>query len=125
MAIEVSNTVAPELVWIGSTHWPSDADISISRIKWTKEKGKAYSFVFRNEAPEKLGESLQIAINKNRVFFKASKEGYKAHTRENAKTQNAYMTVKETEQTKALMDFIGDYELKLDPYWEIYYIEKE
>ena len=125
MAIEVSNNVAPELVWIGSTHGTSDADVSISRVKWNKEKGKAYSFVFRNEAPEKLGESLQIAINKNRVFFKASKEGYKARIRENAKAQNAYMTVKETEQTKALIDFIGDYELKLDPYWEIYYIEKE
>lgn len=127
MAMEAGNMLEGQLNWVGSsiTKRSSRADVSISRVKWNKEKGKAFSFVFRNDAPNKLGSSLQIAVNKNRVFFRSSPGGVNTHTKSNSKAANTYMTIKESEPIKALVDFIGDYELKLDPYWDLYYIEKE
>lgn len=115
--------------WIGASCYTRSAeDVSINKVFWdSKQKIKAYSFIFRNGVQNKLGEYIQIAVYKNRVMIRpvAEREGMKLQLKANSKTPNCYSKLRCDENTKELDNFIGDYELKYDPFYEIYYIEKE
>lgn len=86
-----------------------------------------YGFTIRNEAIKALGTNVDIAIFRNRVLFRVCKEseGYRLYRPKNAKCPNMYFTVSKNSVSAELEDFIGDYELKYDPFYELYYIEKE
>lgn len=127
--------------WIGNTYakpLKSDADVTINKVKWTGAKNpdgkeKAYSFIFRNKVWEKMGNNLMIAIDKNRVMFREATNdivgmrlngksvGDKSHKNSDG---SRYGRLKATEETKELDNFIGDYDLKFNDFFGIYYIEK-
>lgn len=115
--------------WIGSSKYTrSNLDVSINKVFWdTKQKIKAYSLIFRNTAPQQIGNNFQIAIYKNRVMIRPVEEGQgvKLQMKSNSKTPNGYAKLRCDEDTKELDKFIGDYELKYDTFYELYYIEKE
>lgn len=123
---------SPNFHWIGgcTSRNTSDKDISIGYIHWDKKHSEvmSFSFVFRGEKiKEAIGEWVQIAVYKNRIMFRKAKagSGYHALVKANSPSQNAYFRIKETNETMALKRFIGDYDLKYDDFYELYYIEKE
>lgn len=105
----------------------SNCDVSISRVIWDSAKKRyAYGFTFRNNIHDKLGNQIQIAVYKNRVLFRpCGPDDMKISLNPNNKTKHFYCKLKEDDMTKVLLDFIGDYDLKYDEFYEIYYIEKE
>lgn len=54
---EILNTT---FVWHGSQRRKAtNDDVTINRVFWDKEKHEyGFSFVFRNEAPEKIGDTF-------------------------------------------------------------------
>ena len=106
-------------------------DITINRCTpktpEAKNKGIRYNLTCRNKVPEILGEWVDIAIYKNRVFFRPSTQqdgGYKMYSHNSTTKTNPFLQILETENTKGLMEFVGDYDLKYDELYELYYIEK-
>lgn len=117
--------------WIGKsvTRNNSRNDISINLIKVGTVKGKAYhgfSFVFRNKSWEKFGEFIEIAAYKNRVLFRTSPNGLRLSNKAGCKTENHYCKINSCDDKvmATFKEFIGDYELKYDSFYELYYIEK-
>lgn len=120
-------------LWIGneSVRRSSVSDVSINRIKGGKSKANGneyrFSFTFRNDCSKKLGDKgdkIEIAIFKNRIMFRQSENGMTLSGKSN-KTSNRYMHFPITSLTEELTSFIGDYELKYDDFYEVYYVEKE
>lgn len=105
----------------------SDADVSINCITYEKKPFSGISFTFRNEVAGFFGDRIQFAIYKNRVMFRPSVEGEGiALCTVNKKSPNRYFKMKLTKDIEELKSkFIGDYELKYDSFYEVYYIEKE
>lgn len=130
MNAERERVLDEQFMWIGSASKQSRSasDVTISKIFWdTAKKTKAYSFVFRNNTAERIGEYIKIAIYKNRVLIRPASVGDSIHIsiKSNCNTKNSYGKIKCEPNTQELDYFIGDYELKYDPFYEIYYIEKE
>ena len=104
----------------------SYSDVSINLINNTKNKAHphSFSFTFRNKADVALGAYIDVAVFKNRIYFRTTddKSGYKM-TR--GGSVNGYIRIIESESTKALREFIGDYDLTWDDIHEFYYIEKK
>lgn len=110
-----------------------NCDISISR--WNKspketpaeKKVYRYGITVRNEAIKALGDYVDVSVYKNRVFFKpcAEGEGYKTSVSSKSGCPNRYFSIGRTAYTYELEDFIGDYELKYDRFYELYYVEKD
>lgn len=114
--------------WIGRQDYSkriSSSDISISRVWWDKPKKiKGYSFVFRNETSSKLGDHFEFAIDENVIIFRPAKDGIAMTQRESSSASNRYAKVKETEDTVKLLEFIGDYDLKYNQLFGLFYIER-
>ena len=112
--------------WISqTTKQISKSDVSINLVFWDKQnsKDKAFHIVFRNKATA-IGDYVQIAVSKNRLLIRpVSTPGLKLWRRK--ENPNRYLKIKETEETEGLREFIGDYELMFDPFYEIYYIERK
>lgn len=101
-------------------------DVAISLIKVGKND-KAHdgiSIVFRNGVEEKVGDNLEIAIYKNRVLFRQTDTPAMAMLK-NRDTNNRYGRITGGAIVQKLKAFIGDYTLKHDEFYELYYIEKE
>lgn len=126
--------------WLSSqntstTRIRSQSDITITEVGPCSHSGKSnrYNITLRNEVPDKLGTYVDLALFKNRIFFRPSSaeaNGYKMYNRNhtngsgNEVKGNPFIQVTKTESTKALSDFVGHYELKYDEFYELYYIEK-
>ena len=92
-------------------------DVSISLVK-----GGANSIVLRNGKKNLFEDkAISYAIFKNRVMFRSDKDGYAISG--NNKSPNGYVKIHKGDEE--LRDFIGDYDLKYDDFYELYYIEKE
>lgn len=127
---------ADRMNWMGRTgvkgSYKSSADISISIVytsladKMNGVKPKV-AFTFRNKSRHVVSETdyVMIAVVKNRVFFKGSTAnegfliGHQANTQD-----NGYLRISQADFVSRLSPFIGDYELKYDKFYELYYIEK-
>ena len=110
----------------------SSADISISIVYTTmadKMNGvkPKVAFTFRNKSRHAVSETdyVMIAVVKNRVFFKTSDQnnGFLIGNQSNTK-QHGYLRITQAEYVSRLAPFVGDYELKYDKFYELYYIEK-
>ncbi len=100
---------------VKSTNVGACDDVSITVIK-----GGAISIVFRNGKKELFDGAISYAVFKNRVMFRKDKRGYAISS--NNKSENGYVKIGKGDEE--MWDFIGDYELKYDEFYEIYYIEK-
>lgn len=117
-----------KFTWIGANaknYHRSNDDVSIGVIKNGRDPQGAISFTFRNGCWNNFGKRVEIAIYKNRVMFRTSEKGASLNTRSINNSVNRYMKLKVDESTEALKDFRGDYELKYDAFYELFYVEKE
>lgn len=114
--------------WIsscGKNYRKSKSDVSINCIKSGDSKYGAVSFTFRNDVWQFFGERVEFAIYKNRILFRnaAPGEGL-AFSSGSIKCPNKYIKIRITDNIQIIKDkFIGDYELKYDSFYELYYIE--
>lgn len=104
-------------------------DISVNKIK------DGYNFIFRNECYKKLANNgafdrIEFAVfDENTIVFRSAKHGFKLSglgTRANPSFQ--YVPGKrnpDEELIEALKNMVGDYELKYEPHFKLYYISKE
>jgi len=124
-----------KFTWLGSTQPQknfSSKDVSINLINLgsrTKSADATYGFsiIFRNNVWEKFGQRVELAPFKNRIMFRTSDRGIYMSKKSDNKSANRYAKyapMNEIEM-KTLKDFIGDYELKYDSFYELYYIENE
>lgn len=114
--------------WIsknGKNYHVAKSDISINSITYNHTPNAGLSFTFRNDVWQLFGESVEFAIYKNRIMFRTAKKGSGiCFTVASSKCPNKYFKLKVDETTKIIRDkFIGDYELKYDSFYELYYIE--
>lgn len=91
-------------------------DVSISIVK-----DGAVSIVLRNGKKKLFDGAISYAIFKNRVMLRPDKRGYAISG--NNKSENGYVKIHKGDEE--LRNFIGDYDLKYDDFYELYYIEKE
>lgn len=91
-------------------------DVSITVVK-----DGAISIVLRNGKKKLFDGAISYAVFKNRVMFRKDKRGYAISG--NNKSENGYVKIGKGDDE--LQDFIGDYELKYDDFYELFYIEKE
>lgn len=116
--------------WItksGKNYHRAQSDISINCITYNGKPFNGISFSFRNEVWQFFGERVEFAIYKNRILFRSASNGEgMSFTTGSQKCTNKYFKVKIDENTQILKDkFIGDYELKYDSFYELYYIEAD
>jgi len=129
--VDVKRAQDEKFSWINkgskNYHHRANSDISINCVK---NNGKAFSgisFTFRNDVWQFFGENIEFAIYKNRIMFRTAENncGMKLFSG-SSKSDNKYFKVRVNEDTQIIKDkFIGDYELKYDEFYELYYIEKE
>ena len=111
--------------WIGkSAHGRNpkgSKDVYISLCKRGPQNGdkRNISFTFRNNIDEIFEEHVMIAPHKNRIYFKNDANGYKISKATKSPTLKIGIHI------DLLKDFIGEYDLLFDEYWELYYIEKK
>lgn len=116
--------------WIsksGKSYHRAKSDISINCITYDKKPYAGISFTFRNDVWQFFGERIEFAIYKNRIMFRKANSGEgMAMFSGSDKSPNKYMKIRITEDTQVIKDkFIGDYELKYDNFYELYYVETE
>lgn len=125
-----TTNVLPELQWHnknrnGGSYVNEDVTVTITKAsKNSKEGRKRLGLSFRNNL-FKVFDSRYItfAILKNRIYFKAADRnmGY-AITQKNT---NGYVQATLVgDDIKEFEQFIGDYSLKFDEFYELYYIER-
>lgn len=91
-------------------------------------KSYTYSFTFRNDVGAKFKEKyLDVAILDDRLYFRPSKNGqFSIHsyklTSDKSKV-NANIGIQKNDKTECIEKFIGDYDLKYDKVYELFYIE--
>ena len=125
-----SANVLPELQWFDKKRKLGDVGSNAVSItittssKNSKSDRRRLSFIFRDKIFEDFNSRyITFAIMKNRIYFKGvePKEGYAV----TVKGLNGYtqctITLDELEQFEP---FVGDYSLKYDDFYELYYVEK-
>lgn len=101
------------------------SDLSISLISvGGKNKHDGISFVVRNEKEKEIGTNFEIAIFKNRVFFRPT-DVPAISLYKNKNTNYVYGRIGVGAIVQTLKKFVGDYEIKHDEIYELYYIEKK
>lgn len=86
------------------------------------------SITFRNECWKLFTETpyLEVAIYKNRVFFKQSDEKHGLTLLHNKNVTNSTCYARmQNGFADRFITFEGDYELKYDEFYELYYIERK
>lgn len=114
-----------ELQWLshvdGSSKRYSTKDVSISLLKAGERCSARFNITLRNGSSEKLGQRIDIAVVKNRMFFRGGELGYKLYV---GQRTNPMLQITLNDNTKILEQFVGDYDLQYDEFYELYYIEK-
>ena len=142
---DVTKLMNEKFVWLGKSNSErkcrggrSDRISDISIKKWStapkhvpeEERTYRYGFTLRGKSLTVFDDYIDLAIYKNRVLFRvgAPDAGYKlcrAGIKKGSVCPNKYFSVAKTSLTAELEDFIGNYELKHDDFYDLYYIEKE
>lgn len=114
-----------------STNCQRDVSIRLA-IKARDKKTNAvktwsYCFTLRNETGKKFKfQYVDVAVFKNRLYFRPSSTGqfhintYKLSDKTKC---NGNFSIVKTEKNSILEKFIGDYDLKYDEIYELFYIE--
>ena len=127
--------ILPELTWKVKTKFkpvtnnePTDVTINIIKYQGSKKAddgAKCISIIFRDKIYSVFEtEYLAIAPLKNRIYFKSvsTRDGYKVTEKGTSGYLKAVVYADEIPVYKA---FIGNYALKYDKFYELYYIERE
>lgn len=127
--LEVKKAQDEKFDWIssGKKYHRAQSDISINCVKADKSPYGGISFTFRNDVWQFFDGKIEFAIYKNRILFRTATDngGLTLFSGSN-KSNNKYFKIRVTEDTKIIKEqFIGDYELKYDSFYELYYIERE
>ena len=127
-SVDVKRAQDEKFDWIsrnGKHYHTAKSDVSINCITYARKPYAGLSFTFRNDVWQFFGEGVEFAIYKNRIMFRAAKKGEGiSFTSASSKCPNKYFKLKIDDTTKIIKDkFIGDYELKYDSFYELYYIE--
>lgn len=126
-----TGNVLPELQWYNKKRRLGDGcskavSISITTgSKNSKSDRRRLAFIFRDKIFEGFNSKhITFAIMKNRIYFKGVEpvDGYAI----TVKGLNGYVQVTVTSDELGMFEpFIGDYSLKYDKFYELYYVEKE
>lgn len=111
----------------------SQKDISINLIKTgslkSGETTYGFSIIFRNKVWEKFSNRIEVATYKNRVMFRSTnnERGILLTKKQDNIANNRYakLTNLDDKTMEIWKQFIGDYELKYDSFYELYYIESD
>lgn len=129
-AVKRMNELANKLNWIGcSKHYSKRGnDVTITIAK-NKDKN-AISITMRNDIFKLLGDEvdyIEVAVYKNRVFFRQSddKNGILLKSNKNATQTTRYAKINIDRDVAYLVPFAGDYEMKHDDFYDLYYIENK
>lgn len=119
--------------WIGGEQLRnrlSERDVVINKVKASRKGDPCrYSIIFKNKAYDWLKDTprIQFAIYKNRIMWRESDKGFclSGKTKKTARgTRSYYASIPYTEDSAELENFIGDYILQYDEFYELHYIER-
>ena len=99
----------------------TSADITLTM----NGKGNKVNIYFRNGTKEHFPDGVMFGIYKNRIILEPNASvGYSITVANNSKTDYGFIgaTVSDADKYR---DWIGDYSLKWDEFYEFWYIEKE
>lgn len=121
----MEKNVLPELMWNTKQRSANNgnADVSVSIVKNGGDR-RRLNFSFKNDIDQLFGgDYVVFALMKNRIYFKASNsiEGYKLSKAKNRAYVAATLNGSQVDEYKK---FIGDFDLKFDVFYELYYIER-
>lgn len=124
-----SANVLPELQWLNKKRRLGELSRSAVTIRvaspsrTSKADRKRLTFVFRDKLYENFNSRyITFAVMKDRIYFKSVEavEGYAIVI----KGLSGYVQVTVTpDELKQFESFIGDYSLKYDDFYELYYVE--
>lgn len=116
-----------ELDWVTKRSYKGEADVSIRRA--LSNDKPIISISLRNDCSKIISntEFIKLAPFKNRLFFKESDSfsGFKATSNNSVKESTKYIKVSFKQDVDRLAIFEGDYSLRYDDFYELYYIERE
>ena len=127
------NEVLNNLVWIGrcvNNHGSAKTDIHIT-TNLTDGKRDYVSFTFKNDIWKLFADDtcyFEVSLFKNRMFFRKStaERGITLSTNKNCTLPTTrYAKVQNSTQPKLFAGWGGDYELKHDDFYDLYYIERK
>lgn len=125
------NEATKKLDWFGAISrngHHGGRDVTINHT--ISEDGKRHlaSFTFRNDCWKLFTETpyMEIALYKNRVFFRQSDEKHGITLLRNKQvTESTRYARMQNGFADRFITFEGDYELKYDEFYELYYVERE
>ena len=126
-----TNNMLPELQWYEKRVQrgvQSSANVSMTITTGGRHSAndtKRLAFSFRDKIWQVFDSKyITFAVMKNRIFFKGveAKKGYAITSKSTSGYMQATIYPDEISQFEP---FIGDYSLKYDEYYELYYIERE
>ncbi len=120
------------LNWVGraiNSHSDKKIDVSITVANQSNTtKKKCVNFTFRNGI-EKLitdTEYILVAPYKSRVFFKKATDVDGITLLKNKNSSNStYARISAENDVPKFEGYAGNYQLKYDEFYELYYVEKE
>jgi len=125
-----SANVLPELEWFNKKRRLGELGsgaVSIrvaSPSRTSKADHRRLSFIFRDKLYENFkSKYITFAIMKNRIYFKSVEavEGYAITVKGLSGYTQCTVTPNELKQFES---FIGEYSLKYDDFYELYYVER-
>lgn len=124
-----SANVLPELQWFNKKRKLGESSNAVSITvtaggKNSKADRRRLAFIFRDKLYENFkSKYITFAVMKNRIYFKGveAKEGYAITIKGVSGYCQATITLNELEQFEP---FIGDYSLRYDDFYELYYVER-
>lgn len=123
------NEAEQKLVWIGRTNRRGGNDISIKvNLMANTHNGNYVGFTFRDECHKKFcGETpyFEVSLFKNCMFFKKSNSERGLLISNNKNTKSNYYAKIQSDTANYFAHWEGDYELKYNEFWELYYIERK
>lgn len=113
------------LNWITPNVTNSKADVSITV---TGSKKDSINITIRNGLEKRISKTgfVKMALFKNKIIFAETTErdGFTCRKNQSNKQPNVYIKFALVGR-EWLQDFVGDYQLKTDEFYDFYYIEKE
>ena len=104
--------------------YKSQADITLTVLNGNKGKNRV-NIYFRNNTKIHFPDGVIFGIYKNRIVFeKSNTQGYKIATNNNNRSDYGCVSATVSDPDK-YKDWIGDYTLKWDSFYEFWYIERE
>lgn len=98
----------------------SPADVTITASK----RKNQLNIYFRNNTAERFRKGLKFGIYKNRIIFEPDEIGYKVCVSDSEQKRNSGHIVATVSDMSKYKDWIGDYKLLWDDFYDFWYIER-